>query len=227
MPACPTNRVVREGGSFGLVSLRWTVYSVQDDSSTRVVASSTDFDHVTGIVTFAPGDRMQPIALAIQDDGLPELAETVEVELAIITVEGTTVGGARLDNASSAIVVVEESDDPYGVLRIADNSTMTDIAEDLPPGDLVLGQTQLSVERTFGTIGAVQALWDVFTAPDNIFPDYVDLIFFGERGTGVTMATPRPNTATSALRFSGQPGSIVTVPMQYHPVNISSGFTIR
>lgn len=170
---------------------------------------------------------MQPLPITIQDDSMPELAETFEVELTIPTMEGVSISGARLDNDSSAFVIVAESDEPNGVLRIADVSTMVAIAEDVPPSNIALGRAQLSVERMFGTIGAVQALWEVLAVSDNILPNYVDLIFFGERGTSVGVSTPRPNTVTSALRFLGQTGSVVTVPRQYHPTNISSGFTIR
>lgn len=216
-------RVVRDGGSFGSVSLRWMIYSIQADSSSRSTASSTDIVPVTGIVTFAPGDQLQTIVLSVQDDTTPELAETFQVELTMQTV----VTGARLDNDSSAFVLVRESDEPNGVLRFADGSTAVSIAEDVPPANMALGQAQLSVDRTFGTIGAVRALWEVFSVSDNILPNYIDLIFFGEQGASVGVATPRPNTATAALRFFGVLGSVVTVPLQYHPVNITSGFTIR
>lgn len=203
------------------------IYTIQPESGSRSLADATDINPVTGIINFAPGEEVQQISLAILDDSIPELAETLLVELTIPSVEGVAISGARLGNDSTAIIVIGESDEPHGVLRIADASAMIAIAEDVPPENTALGQAQVRVDRTFGTIGAIRALWEILPVSDLALPSYVDLIFFGVRGADVTTVAPRPNTATPALRFSGQSGSVVTVPTQYHPANITNGFTIR
>lgn len=202
------------------------IYFINATSGNRIPADATDIAPITGILNFIPGQMMDEISLGVQDDSIPELSEMFQVELSITSIEGAFTSG-RLGNTSTVLVIVGESDEPNGVLMIADASTTITIAEDIPLDNVALGQAQILVDRIFGTIGAVEALWEITPLSDIILPDYVDLLFFGEHGAGVALATPRPNTATAALRFSGQSGSIVTVPSQYHPTNISSGFTIR
>ena len=90
------------------------------------------------------------------DDTLPELEEMFEVELSIADIFGDSSTGARLGNSSIAVVIVPESDDPYGLFRIAEGSRMVEVAEDVPAGQPELGSVAVSVERTFGVLGVVE-----------------------------------------------------------------------
>ena len=90
------------------------------------------------------------------DDTLPELEEMFEVELSIAAIFGDSSTGARLGNSSIAVVIVPESDDPYGLFRIAEGSRMVEVAEDVPAGQPELGSVAVSVERTFGMLGEVE-----------------------------------------------------------------------
>ena len=90
------------------------------------------------------------------DDILPELEEMFEVELSIAAIFGDSSTGARLGNSSIAVVVVPESDDPYGLFRIAEGSRMVEVAEDVPTDQPWLGRVTVSVERTFGMLGDVE-----------------------------------------------------------------------
>lgn len=193
------------------------------------MAEVADVRPVTGLLNFAPGDAARDLPLlTIEDDSDPELAEVFEVELSILSVDGGPIVGARLDNSSStAVLVVGASDDPHGVIQIAQASTSVAIAEDIPPQNTALGQAQLVVDRQFGTIGVVRALWELFPQSDVTVPNYVDLLFFGDAGANGGVVTPRPHTTTTALQFTGQSGSVVMVPSQYQPANIATGFTIR
>ncbi len=204
------------------------VYFISVESGSRIVADAADISPITGILSFDAGEMVRELSLTIHDDSIPELAEAFEVELSVISVDGeAAITGARVSNNSAAVVVVAASDEPRGVIRIADASTAIAIAEDVPAENPAVGMAQLQLERTFGSIGAVSVLWEVFPEADSDFPDYVDLLFFGAQGAEVGVAVPRPHTTTTALQFSGQPGSVVTVPSQYQPSNISAGFTIR
>lgn len=218
---------MRGQGLFGTVSLSWMIYSIDGGTGVRSAASATDLSPTSGILTFPPSQVNQTILLHIQDDSIPELAEILEVELSILSVEDSAANAARLDNNSVATIIIGESDEPNGVLVIADSSAMVTVAEDVPPENTALGQAQIQVERRFGTIGYVRALWEIWLLSDINLPDFVDVIFFGERGTDVRNATLRPNTGTAALQFTGETGSVLTVPPQYHPTNITNGFTIR
>ena len=217
--------MVREAGSIGSVSLMWAVYYVV--GGVRSPASTQDVTPVSGILTFNPGDTFMTIPLMILDDVLPELAEELEVELTLSTVQPAPLIGARLGNDSVAMVLIEPSDDPYGVLVVSSSTSMLTVAEDVPAMDPTLGSATVEVVRTFGRIGTVRVLWEVYPQGSVSLPQYVDLIFFGVAGPGVSSATPRTNTNTSALSFTGQAGSIVTVPTMYQPNNITNGFTIR
>ena len=90
------------------------------------------------------------------DDILPELEEMFEVELSIAAIFGDSRTGARLGNSSIAVVVVPESDDPYGLFRIAEESRMVEVAEDVPTDQPEFGTVTVSVERTFGMLGDVE-----------------------------------------------------------------------
>lgn len=219
------NSVTRGGGSFGSVNLRWTIFSI--NSGTRSLADAMDVTPQMGVLNFNPGVLSQTISLSIIDDSTPELEEFLEVELSISSVQATPLSGARLDNDSVAVVVIDASDDPHGVLMVADGSSMLAVAEDIPPTNMALGTAAVEIVRSFGTIGSVRALWEVLPLSDNALPQFVDLLFFGVAGPAVSTASGRPSTGTTALRFSGQSSSIVTVPEIYQPSNTSNGFTIR
>lgn len=182
-----------------------------------------------GILNFDPGVLYQVISLRIVDDSTPELEELLNVELSIpSSVQATSLSGTRLGrNNSVAIVLIAASDEPGGVVMVAARSAMLAIAEDVPPDNTALGTAEVQINRAFGTIGNVLVLWEVLPLSDNTLPQYVDLLFFGEAGVGVTTAIGRPNTGTTALRFSGQADSVVTLPATHSPSNSSNGFTIR
>ena len=78
------------------------------------------------------------------------------MELAIIIVLGDSEDGARLGEFSIAMVTVPESDFPYGLFRVAEDSRVVEIAEDVPANQLELGRVMIVVERTFGTLSDVQ-----------------------------------------------------------------------
>ena len=80
------------------------------------------------------------------DDTLPELEEMLEVELSIAAIFGDSSTGARLGNSSIAVVVVPESDDPYGLFRIVEGSRMVEVAEDVPTDQPELGRVTVSVD---------------------------------------------------------------------------------
>ena len=218
-------RVARDGGSFGSFSLHWTTYSVT--SGTRSSADVLDVTPQIGVLNFDPGVLYKVISLRILDDSVPELAELLEVEISIPSVQDTPFSGARLGNDTVAIVVIDASDEPHGVLMVAAESSMLVIAEDIPPDNISLGTAAVQIVRAFGAIGNVLILWEVLPLSENPLPQYIDLLFFGEPGLEVTTAIRRPNTGTTALRFSGQANSVVNVPVIYQPSNTSNGFTIR
>ena len=69
---------------------------------------------------------------------------------------GDSEDGARLGNFSIATVTVPESDFPYGLFQVAEDSRVVEIAEDVPGDQPELGRLTIEVERTFGTLSDVQ-----------------------------------------------------------------------
>lgn len=218
-------RVERLAGDFGTVDLRWTVWLLQ--GSSRTPADRADLFPTSGIITFGPGNRSALISFDIIDDSLPELSEVYEVELSIFNIQGETNNGASLGETNTSTIIVQESDDPYGLLSISPASADLVIAEDIPADNPGFGTATVQVERMRGSIGSIRVLWEVLPA-DVALPSFVDLLFLGDRGASVQTTVNRPDTGTQAVLFSAANGALglVTVPPQYQP-DISSGFTIR
>ena len=219
------HRVERSAGDFGTVDLRWRVWFLE--GSSRTPADSTDLFPTMDIITFEPNNRSAVISFDIIDDLLPELAEMYEVELSIFNIVGETDDGASIGDTNTSVVIVQESDDPYGLLSIRVTSREVSIAEDVPADNPSFGVATVEVERMRGTVGDIRVLWEVW--PDDvILPSFVDLLFLGEYGGSAVAAAGRPDTGTEAVLFSAANGmsGLVTVPSRYHP-NISSGFSIR
>lgn len=197
------------------------------EGSSRAPADSSDIFPTMDIITFEPGNRSAVISFDIIDDSLPELAEMYEVELSIFNIVGETNDGASIGETNTSFIIVQESDDPYGLFSIKETSRDVSIAEDVPMDNPSLGMATLEVERMRGTIGNVRVLWEVLPV-DVIVPSFVDLLFLGEYGSSVLAAAGRSDTGTEAVLFSAVSGasSLVTVPSQYHP-DVTNGFAVR
>ena len=145
-------------GTFGTVNLQWTTYFVNATTGERSMASSGDVSPVTNLLTFTEGNRTNVVEFTVNGDLQPELMETFEVELVIVSIQGDSANGARLGTFNTASFTVPESDDPYGLFRISDGSKFVEIAEDLPPGQPELGNVNIRVDRTFGDLSDVQVM---------------------------------------------------------------------
>ena len=151
-----TYSIERLRGTFGAVSLQWTVYQVNTSTGDRSIASNTDISPTSNFVSFPEESTSASINFAVINEELPELEELFEVELSITTVDGDSEDGARLGEFSIAMVTVSENDDPYGLFRVADDSKMVEVAEDVPEGEVEAAMVSVVVERTFGILGNVQ-----------------------------------------------------------------------
>lgn len=122
-------------------------------SGERSQTATNDVSPATNTVTFTEGVNSSVIWFEIVDDLIPELEEIFEVELSIAA---ESLNGARLGSTSIATISVAESDDPYGLFRVAMESRQVEIAEDVPADQPELGTATIIVERAFGTLGNVQ-----------------------------------------------------------------------
>jgi G-protein coupled receptor 98 len=100
--------VIRRGGSFGSVSVKWTVTQVSGKPVTDVTPTS-------GTIEFKEKETEKPIMLMIVQDTLPEVVEMFKVAL----VNDSVTGGARLGEVTTGSLMLEDSDVAYGAFEFA------------------------------------------------------------------------------------------------------------
>lgn len=106
--------VVRTAGSFGSVSVNWEI--VRNDTGSGDV--TLDLTPVSGMVTFADGEREKQIVITVQQDTLPELSERFKLRL----LPGSATGGLTVDGITEGVIVIEDSDNVYGRIEFAEAS---------------------------------------------------------------------------------------------------------
>ena len=102
--------IVRNAGDFGDISVVWVV--ARNDSKSASVTE--DLNPASGTVTFAQGEREKPIIINIVDDSLSEPSERFVVRLL-----PNVTGNAKVDGITDGILVIEDSDNLYGVVEFA------------------------------------------------------------------------------------------------------------
>ncbi|XP_043920117.1 adhesion G-protein coupled receptor V1 [Protopterus annectens] len=141
-----TLNVVRTAPGRGNVTVNWRIYG-------KLVEQN--FMNSTGIIFFPEFSLNAAISLTLLDDNIPEEKENYRVTLSDIKTQGVSPSGlAVLDSQGfEAVLTVEASDEPYGVLRFAPTSQMVTTQE--------ANQTiQLFITREFGSLGAVNLTYE-------------------------------------------------------------------
>uniref|UniRef100_A0A3Q3W600 Adhesion G-protein coupled receptor V1 n=1 Tax=Mola mola TaxID=94237 RepID=A0A3Q3W600_MOLML len=139
--------VVRTAPGLGNVTVDWTV---EGPFVHRTVVQTS------GKLFFTEGELNDTIVLQLLDDATPEDKDEYKVSLSNIQTFGITVTGhAVLDvEGSEAVLTVDPSDEPYGLLTIASSSLRVNTEEQ--------DQTiNIYVTREFGALGAVNITYDV------------------------------------------------------------------
>ncbi|KAK3601211.1 hypothetical protein CHS0354_004411, partial [Potamilus streckersoni] len=131
--------VVRTGGSFGIISVEWEI--LHNDSLVGNV--SLDLTPVRGTLTFQTGQRETQLIINVVSDTIPEPTERFVVRLIAETVQG----GAKVEGITWAVIVVQDSDNYYGIVEFAAQSEQKILTTSFPR---IL---QLTVIRTGGTEG--------------------------------------------------------------------------
>ncbi|XP_077943744.1 adhesion G-protein coupled receptor V1 [Gasterosteus aculeatus] len=114
------------------------------------------FPKISGTLFFAEGELNDTIVLQLLDDATPEDKDEYKVSLSNIQTFGVVVTGhAALDvQGSEAVLTVDTSDEPYGLLTIAPSSLRVTTEE--------RDQTiNIYVNREFGASGAVNITYEV------------------------------------------------------------------
>ncbi|XP_062310079.1 adhesion G-protein coupled receptor V1 [Osmerus eperlanus] len=149
--------VAREGERLSLLVGRTPpgLGNVTVDWAVRGPLVARTFTSTSGSLFFTQGKLNDSIVLQLLDDATPENKDEYRVVLSNIRTFGVLVTGhAALDvRGREAVVTVETSDAPYGMLSIAPSSRSVATAE----RD---GTVQIYVNREFGSSGAVNISYE-------------------------------------------------------------------
>ena len=96
--------LVRSGGTFGSVSVQYTIVNGQ-----ATVGQDYSLPPGSRTVVFAAGQSTANILIPIIDDSVPELQEDFTVQISL-----TTGSAASLGTVTAASVIIEASDSPFG-----------------------------------------------------------------------------------------------------------------
>uniref|UniRef100_A0A8C5D7Y0 Adhesion G-protein coupled receptor V1 n=1 Tax=Gouania willdenowi TaxID=441366 RepID=A0A8C5D7Y0_GOUWI len=133
--------IVRNGGSYGAVSVNWTISRNSSDSS----PVSNDLSPEAGTVRFAPGQVTTVIPINIVADEQPEEAEAFILKL----LPSTVTGNAEVDEPMEMVFYLQDSDDVYGVFQF--DPVNEQLIQSQPEGRFL----SLSFVRDGGTLGDV------------------------------------------------------------------------
>ncbi|XP_053180894.1 adhesion G-protein coupled receptor V1 [Scomber japonicus] len=139
--------VLRTGPGLGNVTVDWTVQGHLVDRT---------FTKTSGRLFFTEGKLNDTIVLQLLDDATPEDKNEYKVSLSNIQTFGIAVTGhAAFDvQATEAVLSVDTSDVPYGMLTIAPSSLMVTTEE----RDRTIN---IYINREFGASGAVNITYEV------------------------------------------------------------------
>uniref|UniRef100_UPI00398F1058 adhesion G-protein coupled receptor V1 isoform X2 n=1 Tax=Pristiophorus japonicus TaxID=55135 RepID=UPI00398F1058 len=169
--------VVRAQGLLGNIMVAYQTVPL-------TAASPSDYQDTAGFLDFKPGEQYKYITVNITDDSVPELPNSFKVVLlnsqrGVAELFGTSTSGsgdgevefflpalhvrATLGIASEIIVIIDASDDAYGVFQFSNNSLHMNGTEPEGGHDIVL----LQVVRAGGALSQATLFWDVVSDPYN------------------------------------------------------------
>uniref|UniRef100_A0A3B5LIK0 Adhesion G-protein coupled receptor V1 n=1 Tax=Xiphophorus couchianus TaxID=32473 RepID=A0A3B5LIK0_9TELE len=139
--------VLRSAPGLGNITVDWTVQGP--------LAHRT-FIQTSGTIFFNEGQLNGTVVLQLMDDATPENQDQYRVSLSNLRTFGVAVTGrAALDiQGSEAVLTVDTSDQPYGLLTIAPSSLRVSTEE----RDQII---KIYINREFGTSGAVNITYEV------------------------------------------------------------------
>uniref|UniRef100_G1KP04 Adhesion G-protein coupled receptor V1 n=1 Tax=Anolis carolinensis TaxID=28377 RepID=G1KP04_ANOCA len=137
--------VLRTAPGAGNVSIEWKIVGYNVDQT---------FENTFGMVSFLEGSLNTTLYVHLLDDHIPEENEEYQIILHNVRTEGvTSTGAAVLDSQGyEAVLTVEASDEPHGVLNFAPSSRIVLVQE----GNITI---QLFINREFGSLGVINVTY--------------------------------------------------------------------
>uniref|UniRef100_A0A8C3RD85 Adhesion G-protein coupled receptor V1 n=1 Tax=Cyanoderma ruficeps TaxID=181631 RepID=A0A8C3RD85_9PASS len=137
--------VVRTAPGLGNVTVEWKIvgHNVQQN-----------FEYYSGILFFPEGILNTTLYVHLLDDHIPEEKEEYQIILYNIKTEGVSPSGAAVLDSQGyeAVLTVEASDEPHGVLNFASPSRVVLLPEENKT-------VQLFINREFGSLGAINVTY--------------------------------------------------------------------
>ncbi|KAM9694992.1 adhesion G-protein coupled receptor V1 [Trichechus inunguis] len=137
----PIINVTRTGGVFADVSVKFKAVPI-------TAIAGEDYSIASSDVVLLEGETSKAVPIYIINDIYPELEESFLVQLL-----NETTGGAKLGALTEAIIIIEASDDPYGLFGFQ----ITKLIVEEPEFNSV--KVNLPIIRNSGTLGNVTVQW--------------------------------------------------------------------
>ncbi|XP_016041836.2 adhesion G-protein coupled receptor V1 [Erinaceus europaeus] len=137
----PIINVTRTGGAFADVSVKFKAGPI-------TAVAGEDYSIASSDVVLLEGESNKAVPVYIINDIYPELEESFLVQLL-----NETTGGAQLGALTEAVIVIEASDDPYGLFGFQ----ITKVIVEEPEFNSV--EVKLPIIRNSGTLGIVAVQW--------------------------------------------------------------------
>ncbi|XP_058512174.1 adhesion G-protein coupled receptor V1 [Ochotona princeps] len=137
----PIINVTRTGGAFADVSVKFKAVPI-------TAVAGEDYSIASSDVVLLEGETSKVVPIYIINDIYPELEESLLVQLL-----NQTTGGAKLGALTEAVIIIEASDDPYGLFDFQ----ITKLTVEEPEFSSV--EVNLPIIRNSGTLGTVTVQW--------------------------------------------------------------------
>ncbi|XP_058430567.1 adhesion G-protein coupled receptor V1 isoform X1 [Marmota monax] len=137
----PIINVTRTGGAFADVSVKFKAVPI-------TAVAGEDYSIASSDVVLLEGETSKAVPIYIINDIYPELEESFLVQLL-----NQTTGGAKLGALTEAVIIIEASDDPYGLFGFQ----ITKLIVEEPEFNSV--KVNLPIIRNSGTLGNVTIEW--------------------------------------------------------------------
>ncbi|NXM57764.1 GPR98 protein, partial [Illadopsis cleaveri] len=137
--------IVRTAPGLGNVTVEWKIVGHNVEQN---------FEYFSGILFFPEGILNTTLHVHLLDDHIPEEKEEYRIILYNIKTEGVSPSGAAVLDSQGyeAVLTVEASDEPHGVLNFASPSRVVLLPEENKT-------VQLFINREFGSLGAINVTY--------------------------------------------------------------------
>ncbi|NXY21530.1 GPR98 protein, partial [Atrichornis clamosus] len=137
--------IVRTPPGLGNVTVEWKIVGHNVEQN---------FENYSGILFFPEGTLNTTLYVHLLDDHIPEEKEEYQIILYNIKTEGVSPSGAAILDSQGyeAVLTVEASDEPHGVLNFASPSRVVLLPEENKT-------VQLFINREFGSLGSINVTY--------------------------------------------------------------------